>query len=482
MFTMSSAPPAACVSDRAGRAPRVLADRDADAHPGHDEQRTVDGRRLEVALLVEHRVVGQQVLAVDAEHTPVRADRGGVVQIAIRLGEARPPRPRGRCAPRSCRASRRPAATNGGPQEQVFRRVAGDRELGKRDEVAPGRFGLVVGVEDARRVALEIADDEVELRRGEAESWHRHQDTRHCRDGRRAKRVARRCRRSSPRIDRSGRRADRRGRCVGARRRRASARSPTSSRAATSCCATAWSRWRARRDRCRPRSSPTRRCSIRSAIADAFRPRARTDDGYRAPRGVPVEPADDARALRRWKRREFLRIAARDLLGARRPPRRGARARRARAGRAWRPRSRSPGADGHPVRDHRDGQARRSRAQLRQRRRRALRPRRRRRAKPNASARSLLATMTTPDRGRHRVPHRRQPASRGPRRAAVAHPRQLRGVLRELGAARGSSRRCSRRAPSPVTPRSATASWSSSRPYVWPERPRARTRCERSAR
>ena len=55
-------------ADRPVRAPGVLADRTADAHAGDHEQRPVDGRRREVALLVEHRVVRQEVLAVDALH------------------------------------------------------------------------------------------------------------------------------------------------------------------------------------------------------------------------------------------------------------------------------------------------------------------------------------------------------------------------------------------------------------------------------
>ena len=83
-------------------------------------------------------------------------------------------------------------------------------------------------------------------------------------------------------------------------------------------------------------------------------------------------------------------------------------------------------------RDHRHGQARRPRAQLLERRRRALRARgqhaggRARRARGARDDERALAR-------RDRVPHRRQPPTRGP--VGPAHPdaRQLRGVLRAVG-------------------------------------------------
>ena len=95
--------------DGPGRAPGVLADRDADLRTGDHEQRTVDDRRGEVALLVEHRVVGEQVLAVHALHPPVRTHRGGVGEVALEpRGSPRPP-PGDRCGPRTSRAPRHSA-------------------------------------------------------------------------------------------------------------------------------------------------------------------------------------------------------------------------------------------------------------------------------------------------------------------------------------------------------------------------------------
>ena len=95
--------------DRPGRAPRVLADRDPDLHARDVEQRQRLLRRDEVALLVEDRVVRQQLLAVHAvargrsrTRPPRCADRD-----RSRGSRSRPPR--ARCGPRSCRASRPPA-------------------------------------------------------------------------------------------------------------------------------------------------------------------------------------------------------------------------------------------------------------------------------------------------------------------------------------------------------------------------------------
>ena len=109
--------------DRSGRAPRVFADRDADLHARDVEQRQRLARRDEVALLVEDGVVRQQLLAVDAVHAAVRADRRRVVQIATRFGETDdrrgPRRARRDLVERLDRLR-----DERGPQEEVFGRVA----------------------------------------------------------------------------------------------------------------------------------------------------------------------------------------------------------------------------------------------------------------------------------------------------------------------------------------------------------------------
>ena len=142
---------------------------------------SVDG--VEVALLVEHRVVRQQLLAVDAEHPAVRADRRRVVEVTARLREA----DHRRAAPGAgrelverlgrLRDERR-------PQQQVLGRVAGDRQLGEDDEIAARGLRLLVGVEDPLGVAVEVADDDVDLggsavprSRSHSRSWPGHART-----------------------------------------------------------------------------------------------------------------------------------------------------------------------------------------------------------------------------------------------------------------------------------------------------------------
>ena len=66
------------------------------------------------------------------------------------------------------RASARAARMKLGPQEQILGRVAGDRQLGEEDEVGARAARLLEPREDPLAVAVEIADDGVDL--GERES------------------------------------------------------------------------------------------------------------------------------------------------------------------------------------------------------------------------------------------------------------------------------------------------------------------------
>ena len=73
--------------DRTARAPRVLADRDADLDARDQEQIRCIAARYEVALFVEHGVVRKQLFAVRAVDAPVRAHGGRVVQVASGSGK-----------------------------------------------------------------------------------------------------------------------------------------------------------------------------------------------------------------------------------------------------------------------------------------------------------------------------------------------------------------------------------------------------------
>ena len=335
MLTTSSAPPAACVviGPLGLQASSQIVTRDP--HAGDDEQRAVDGRRREVALLVEHRVVRQEVLAVDALHAPVRAHRGGVVEVALA--------PRGSRRPRRVRPVRAATFSSASAlrherraQQEVLGRIAGDASSGNATRSQPGGLGALVRLEDAVDVAVEVTDDEVELRGGKTDPGHRLRIRDTAWHDRRVRRGRVERPTSTP---------------------RSSAR-PTHARPACS-----WS-GRSRRIPTSPRSWPSSRslrdglvalaCASRSlssaVVADAtlLDPLRDPDDGRpRADRRRPTERLARRRTptiaggLRRWKRRELLRIAARDLLGVADLPAVGRRARRARRRCAWRPRSSS---------------------------------------------------------------------------------------------------------------------------------------------
>jgi hypothetical protein len=57
------------------------------------------------------------------------------------------------------------------PQEEILRRVAGDRELREEDEVGARGLRLVEPVEDQLLVAVEVADDGVDLRERQPHSF-----------------------------------------------------------------------------------------------------------------------------------------------------------------------------------------------------------------------------------------------------------------------------------------------------------------------
>ena len=156
-----------------GRAPHVFADADADLHAADHIQlvRVAGVARCEVTGLVEHRVVRQQPLAIGADDFAIGTHRRGVVDVAI-----------------SSDISDHGGATTGvrghlgqrfeivghesGLQHQIFRRVAGDRQLGERDDVASGGLGRVVGRDDLGHIAVEIADGGIQLGEGDAQAGH----------------------------------------------------------------------------------------------------------------------------------------------------------------------------------------------------------------------------------------------------------------------------------------------------------------------
>ena len=143
------------------RLPHVLAHRQPDAL-GADVDDGAARARLEVALLVEHAVVGQVDLAVDRVNGAVGEHRGGVEHVLGALGEADhrddPARVRGELLERVARVGEEVLL-----EQQVLGRVARDGELGEQHELAPRLARVADAGRDLRGVAGDVAHGGVHL-------------------------------------------------------------------------------------------------------------------------------------------------------------------------------------------------------------------------------------------------------------------------------------------------------------------------------
>ncbi len=155
----------------------------------HDRQLVA---ATEVAEFVEHAVVGQVVLGIAGHDLPAKQERGGVARQlvggvvgpgnrhtrdSVRPFEVADDDPE--FAKTSCGESSRKALDQRGrcideglTQDQVFRRVTGQHQLWKRDDVSPARGRVLRPGHNEFGVALEVADDGVDLRQGESELRH----------------------------------------------------------------------------------------------------------------------------------------------------------------------------------------------------------------------------------------------------------------------------------------------------------------------
>ena len=141
--------------------------RAAPACPQGDVDDRTGRARLEVALLVEHAVVGQVDLAVDRVDRPVGEDGGGVVDVLGALGEAddgdEPVRLAGQLAQRGGGVGEEVLL-----EQQVLGRVAGEGELGEQHQLGARVAGRAHSRADALGVAGDVADGGVHLAEGEA--------------------------------------------------------------------------------------------------------------------------------------------------------------------------------------------------------------------------------------------------------------------------------------------------------------------------
>ena len=155
--------------------PEVLTDHDADPHPGDLEELERLPAGHEVPRLVEHVVVGENPLVVDACDPALLADRdrvlnpGRVTALRCAVGE---PDDEGAPAAGLCdRLDRRPAVGHEPRLEhQVLEGVTGDGHLRKDGQVAVGH--LVEDTPDPLDVAFEVAYDRVGLHHGDPHPAH----------------------------------------------------------------------------------------------------------------------------------------------------------------------------------------------------------------------------------------------------------------------------------------------------------------------
>ena len=167
MFAITCAPASEIGGGRAWL-PDVLAHGRADEGLAAAQEHEV-AARLEVPVLVEDPVVGEEVLLVDGLQLAVDDHRAGVEEVAV---EVRKTDERG--DPR-CRSRDLVQRLPGGPEKlgrrsRSFRRIAGDCELGEENEVGAGGTGIVEAGEDPVAVAVEVTDDGVDLGEREAHS------------------------------------------------------------------------------------------------------------------------------------------------------------------------------------------------------------------------------------------------------------------------------------------------------------------------
>ena len=150
------------VGGRRAGLPDVLADRRPDQRLAAAQEDEL-APRLEVAVLVEDAVVRKELLVVDRLDLAVHADSARVEEVAVEM--RRPDEcgdPLRLRRDRLERLGRR--AQEARPKKQVLGRIAGHGQLGEEDELGAGLSGFAEPLDDARAVAVEVADDRVHLR------------------------------------------------------------------------------------------------------------------------------------------------------------------------------------------------------------------------------------------------------------------------------------------------------------------------------
>jgi len=145
--------------------PGVLADGYPKPH-ATEAHRTGHGPGGEHPLFVEHAVIRQVDLEADGVDAPAGKERISIVELAV-LDPRRPDEERG-TAVAGFACQRLDCGTASGLERrlehQVLRRIAGDEELGKSDEIGAVVCGLRTRLAGALQIAGNVADDGIELR------------------------------------------------------------------------------------------------------------------------------------------------------------------------------------------------------------------------------------------------------------------------------------------------------------------------------
>ena len=160
--------------------PHVLADRDAEAMAGEVDRGHGLGW-LEIAPFIENVVGRQQRLAVDRNNAPLVNERCRVGNPAThrRLGQQfrksddHPGRAAGRFASHPRHQAVQAAHTRldkGWPLQEIARRIARERQLGKHQEIRAGRLGRDQSILGQAQVPVEVPHSGVNLAKGDLHS------------------------------------------------------------------------------------------------------------------------------------------------------------------------------------------------------------------------------------------------------------------------------------------------------------------------
>jgi len=149
--------------------PDVLADGRPDVDIAEASEDELAALR-EVAMLVEDAVVGQELLPVDCFDLSRCTDRARVREITVEPGGADECDDAGRGA-RDLLERLTGRAQKPGTEKEILGRVARDRELRENGEVGACGARVRERSEDLLAVPGEVADDDVDLREREPQSF-----------------------------------------------------------------------------------------------------------------------------------------------------------------------------------------------------------------------------------------------------------------------------------------------------------------------